>query len=133
MSLVYGGGNVGLMGIIADEVLKHNQKVIGVIPSFLMEREVGHTGISEMIITDTMHERKKIMMDKADIVITLPGGYGTFEELFEALTWAQLGLHNTPIGILNINGYYDGLIAQIQNMVDSKFLKPFKPRNVTRK
>ena len=124
ITLIFGGGRVGVMGLIADAVLKRGGKAIGVIPQFLMDKEVGHTGLTELIITENMHERKQKMADLSDGVITLPGGFGTLEEFFEVLTWLQLGLHNNPIGLLNIDGFYSPLLAQMDIMVDRKFLKP---------
>lgn len=124
ITLIFGGGRVGVMGLIADAVLKLGGKAIGVIPQFLMDKEVGHTGLTELIITDNMHERKQKMADLSDGVITLPGGFGTLEEFFEVLTWLQLGLHNNPIGLLNVEGFYDPLLAQMDIMVEKKFLKP---------
>jgi len=124
ITLVYGGGRVGVMGLIADEVLKNGGKVIGVIPEFLMNKEVGHEGLTELIITKNMHERKQKMTDLSDGVITLPGGYGTMEEFFEVLTWLQLGLHHKPIGLLNVGGFYNPLLSQLDVMVEQKFLKP---------
>jgi uncharacterized protein (TIGR00730 family) len=121
--LVYGGGSVGVMGIIADEMLKRKGLVTGVIPQFLMDKEVGHTGLTEMIITENMHQRKQKMADLADGFIILPGGFGTLEEFFEVLTWLQLGLHAKPIGVLNIGGFYDHLFAQMDVMVQHQFLK----------
>ena len=124
ITLVFGGGRVGVMGLIADAVLTRGGKAIGVIPQFLMDKEVGHTGLTELIITENMHERKQKMADLSDGVITMPGGFGTLEEFFEVLTWLQLGLHNNPIGLLNIDGFYDPLLAQMDIMVEKKFLKP---------
>jgi uncharacterized protein (TIGR00730 family) len=121
--LIYGGGSVGVMGIIADEVLKLGGQVTGVIPQFLMDKEVGHGGITEMIVTRNMHERKQKMADLADGFIILPGGFGTLEEFFEVLTWLQLGLHGKGIGILNVDGFYDFLFAQMDVMVAKRFLK----------
>ncbi len=121
--LVYGGGSVGVMGVIADEVLKLGGKVTGVIPQFLMDKEVGHTGVTEMIVTQNMHERKQKMADLADGFIILPGGFGTLEEFFEVLTWLQLGLHGKGIGVLNVDGFYDFLFAQMDVMVAKRFLK----------
>ena len=118
LELVYGGGSVGLMGIIADTVLVEGGKVIGVIPDFLNVKEVGHTGLTELHEVKSMHERKAMMEKLCDGVIVLPGGYGTMDEVFEMLTWSQLGLHRKPIGILNVNGYYDHLIAQMDRMVE---------------
>lgn len=124
ITLIFGGGRVGIMGLIADAVLDRGGKAVGVIPQFLMDKEVGHTGLTELIITSNMHERKQKMADLSDGVITLPGGFGTLEEFFEVLTWLQLGLHNNPIGLLNIDGFYDPLLAQMDIMVEKKFLKP---------
>jgi uncharacterized protein (TIGR00730 family) len=123
ITLVYGGGSVGVMGVLADEVLKHGGKVIGVIPQFLMDKEVGHKGITEMVITNNMHERKQRMADLSDGFVVLPGGFGTLEEFFEVLTWLQLGLHGKPIGVLNVGGYYDHLFLQMEVMVQHRFLK----------
>lgn len=122
--LIYGGGSVGVMGLLADAVLSCGGKVTGVIPQFLLDKEVGHKGIDEMVVTSNMHERKKTMADRSDGFIILPGGFGTLEEFFEVLTWLQLGLHAKPIGILNFNGFYNHLFAQIDVMVEQKFLKP---------
>lgn len=124
IGLVYGGGSVGVMGILANDVLELGGKVTGVIPQFLMDKEVGHKGLTEMIVTENMHQRKQKMADLSDGFVILPGGFGTLEELFEVLTWLQLGLHNKPIGVLNVNGFYDPLFAQMEIMVQSKFLKP---------
>lgn len=121
--LVYGGGSVGVMGIIADEVLKRNGHVTGVIPQFLLDLEVGHKAVTELIVTENMHQRKQKMADLADGFIILPGGFGTLEEFFEVLTWLQLGLHNKAIGVLNVGGYYDHLFAQMDVMVEHKLLK----------
>jgi uncharacterized protein (TIGR00730 family) len=124
IGLVYGGGSVGVMGVIADEMLKLNGRVTGVIPQFLMDKEVGHKYITEMIVTSNMHERKQKMADLADGFIILPGGFGTLEEFFEVLTWLQLGLHSKAIGVLNVDGFYDHLFAQLDVMVEKRFLKP---------
>ena len=124
ISLVFGGGRVGVMGLIADAVLERGGIAIGVIPKFLMDKEVGHTGLTELIITENMHQRKQKMADLSDGVITLPGGFGTMEEFFEVLTWLQLGIHGNPIGLLNIDGFYNPLLMQIDLMVENKFLKP---------
>ena len=123
MTLVYGAARIGVMGKVAQGVLKNGGKVIGVIPDFLMLREVYHTGLTELIITKNMHERKLKMYDLSDGIITLPGGYGTLEELFEMITWAQLGLHQKPVGILNVNGFYDDLLSLLKKMVEQGFLK----------
>lgn len=121
--LVYGGAKVGLMGAVADGVLKNGGKVIGVIPSFLRTKEVAHEGLTELIEVETLHERKLKMHDLSEGIITLPGGWGTMEELFEMMTWAQLGLHPKPIGILNTAGFYDPLLVLINKMVSEGFLK----------
>lgn len=123
ISLVYGGGNVGLMGAIADGVMENDGHTIGVLPYFLAQKELAHKGISEMILVETMHERKAKMCELAEGFIALPGGFGTMEELFEMLTWAQLSLHRKPVAILNINGFYDHLIEFIERMVESGLLK----------
>ncbi|QAZ41006.1 TIGR00730 family Rossman fold protein [Methylibium sp. Pch-M] len=120
--LVYGGGNVGLMGIVADAALAGGAPVIGVIPRSLMEREVGHPGLSELHVVETMHQRKQGMAERADAFLALPGGIGTFEELFEVWTWRQLGYHDQPIGLLNVGGYYDALVAFMQQTVDAGFV-----------
>jgi len=123
-TLVYGGGNIGLMGIVADAVLESKGQVIGVIPDFLMQKEVGHTGLSKLEIVPSMHERKKRMADLSDAFITLPGGWGTLDETAEILTWKQLGLIHQPVGILNVNGFFDMLLKQLNLMVNDGFLKP---------
>lgn len=123
IKLIFGGGSVGVMGVIADEMLKRGVAVTGVIPQFLMDKEVGHKSITEMIITENMHQRKQKMADLSDGFIILPGGFGTLEEFFEVLTWLQLGLHSKPIGVLNIGGFYDPLFAQMDMMVKHRFLK----------
>lgn len=120
--LVYGGGNVGLMGIVADAVLANGAPVCGVIPRSLMEREVGHRGLTELHVVETMHQRKQMMAERADAFVALPGGIGTFEELFEVWTWRQLGYHDQPIGLLNVEGYYDGLLAFLDRSVAEGFL-----------
>jgi len=124
ISLVYGGGKVGVMGLIADAVLSRGGKAIGIIPQFLMDKEVGHTGLTELHIVENMHQRKKMMSELSDGIITLPGGIGTLEEFFEVLTWLQLGLHSSPVGLLNVNGFYDLLLKQLDFMVEQRFLKP---------
>ncbi|HIC8754759.1 LOG family protein [Elizabethkingia anophelis] len=123
IGLVYGGANVGLMGAVADGVIENGGEAIGVLPHFLEGKEIAHENLTELILVDTMHERKTKMNELSDGVITLPGGFGTLEELFEMITWAQLGLHQKPIGILNINGFYDELLAFVQTMVNKGFLK----------
>jgi uncharacterized protein (TIGR00730 family) len=122
-SLVYGGGNVGLMGILADTVLSHDGEVIGVIPDFLVQREVGHRGVSKLEIVESMHERKKRMADLSDAFIAMPGGWGTLDELAEILTWRQLGLIYQPVGLLNINQYFNPLLEQMRSMVKEGFLR----------
>lgn len=124
ITLVYGGGKVGIMGILADAVLSRGGKAIGIIPQFLMDKEVGHRGLTELHIVENMHQRKQLMNDLCDGIIMLPGGFGTLEEFFEVLTWLQLGLHKHPVGILNVNGFYDLLLKQMDVMVEQKFLKP---------
>ena len=123
IELVYGGAKIGLMGAVADGVLSEGGKVIGVLPNFLKSKEIAHEQLTELILVDSMHERKTKMNELCDGVIALPGGFGTLEELFEMLTWAQLGLHKKPIAILNINGFYNPLNVMIQTMVDKGFLK----------
>ncbi|WP_312555213.1 LOG family protein [Empedobacter brevis] len=123
IELVYGGANVGLMGIVADSVLENKGVAIGVLPHFLKKVEVEYKGLSELILVDSMHERKAKMNQLSDGVITLPGGFGTLEEFFEMLTWAQLGLHKKPIAIYNIDGFYDDLLLFIKSMVTKGFLK----------
>ncbi|WP_281232559.1 TIGR00730 family Rossman fold protein [Flavobacterium gelatinilyticum] len=123
IGLVYGGANVGLMGAVADGALSENGTVIGVLPNFLRSKEIAHLGLTELILVESMHERKTKMNDLCDGVIALPGGFGTLEELFEMLTWAQLGLHKKPIAILNINSFYDSLIELTKVMVEKGLLK----------
>lgn len=120
--LVYGGGRVGLMGIVADAVLAAGGRAIGVIPEALMAREVGHTGLSELHVVPDMHQRKQKMAQGADAFVALPGGIGTLEELFEAWTWRHLGYHDQPIGLLNVDGYFDPLLSFVERMVSHDFL-----------
>lgn len=120
--LIYGGGRVGLMGVVADAVLAEGGRVIGVIPQTLMDREVGHRGLTELHVVQTMHERKRLMAEQADAFLALPGGIGTFEELFEVWTWRQLGYHDKPVGLLNVGGYYDKLAAFLAHTVEQGFL-----------
>ncbi len=122
-TLVFGGSKVGLMGKVANGALENNGKVIGVLPNFLKSKEILHNGVPEMIIVDSMHERKMKMHELSDAIIALPGGFGTLEELFEVITWGQLGLHQKPMGILNINGFYDELLAFLDTMVAKGLLK----------
>jgi len=123
-TLIYGGANIGLMGIIADELLSRGGNVIGVIPDFLMKREVGHAGVTKLEIVHTMHDRKKRMAELADAFIAMPGGWGTLDEFAEILTWKQLGLIHQPIGVLNIDSFFDPLLAQMAKMADRGFLSP---------
>ena len=122
LTLVFGGGKVGLMGVVADEVLRNSGKVIGVIPQFLYKREVGHDGVTQLEIVQSMHERKKRMAELSDAFVALPGGWGTLEELAEILTWKQLGLITQPVGILNVAGFFDPLLSQFATMTDMGFL-----------
>jgi uncharacterized protein (TIGR00730 family) len=122
--LVYGGAGIGTMGVLADRVLALGGEVIGVIPKALALKEVAHTHLTELHITHSMHERKMLMADLADGFIALPGGIGTMEELFEIWTWAQLGFHHKPCGLLNIAGYYDHLLAFLDHMASEKFVRP---------
>lgn len=123
IGLVYGGGNVGLMGEIANAVLKADGNVIGVIPNFMVEKELAHRQLTELKVVNSMHERKALMAELSDGFIALSGGIGTFEELFEILTWRQLGIHNKPCGILNVANYYDKLIDFINYSVEEEFVK----------
>ena len=123
INLIYGGGSVGIMGILADKILARNGKVTGIIPKFLYDWEVGHDGVTELIIVDSMHNRKQRMAEISDGFIALPGGFGTLEEMAEILTWNQLKLINKPVGLLNINGFFDPLLQMFDNMVDHGFLK----------
>ena len=123
ITLVYGGASVGVMGAVADAVLAEGGKVIGIMPGFLEEREISHTGLSELIVVHSMHERKAKMAELADGFVALPGGPGTLEEFFEIFTWAQLGLHQKPCGLLNINHYYDPLVELFHHMTKEKFLQ----------
>jgi uncharacterized protein (TIGR00730 family) len=122
--LVYGGGDVGLMGIVADAVLAAGGKAIGVIPEALVAREVAHRGLTELHIVRDMHERKAMMANRSNAFLTLPGGIGTFEEFFETLSWATLGLHQKAMGVLNVAGYFDPLIALLDHAVEQQFVKP---------
>ena len=122
IKLVYGAAKIGIMGLIAKSTLAHKGKVIGIIPEFLKLKEVVHLGLTELITTQNMHDRKLLMQTRSDGFITMPGGMGTMEELFEILTWLQLGLHSKPIGLLNVNHYYDDLILMLEKMVKKGFL-----------
>jgi len=121
--LVYGGGHVGLMGAVADGAVSAGGHVTGIIPKALFDVELGHEGITELKIVDSMHERKAMMANLSDMFIAMPGGYGTFEEFFEVVTWSQLGVHRKPSGLLNIDGYYDGLLAMCDHAVTQGFLR----------
>ena len=123
IELVYGGGNVGLMGVLADACLAGGTRVIGVIPQALVDREVAHLGLTELRVVNSMHERKAVMAELADGFVALPGGYGTWEELFEMLTWTQLGIQQRPCGLLNVNGYYDPLLELADRAVSEGFLR----------
>jgi uncharacterized protein (TIGR00730 family) len=124
IGLVYGGGNVGLMGIIADAVLKVGGEAQGVIPEHLMALEVGHKGLTKLHVVRSMHERKALMADLSDAFIAMPGGFGTLEEFCEVLTWSQLGLHAKPCGVLNVLGFYTPLLKMFDHAVEQRFLKP---------
>ena len=122
--IVYGGGNVGLMGVVADAALEAGGRVVGVIPRHLMERELGHGGVTELHVVGSMHERKALMADVSDAFVALPGGFGTLDEFCEILTWAQLGLHAKPCGILNVNGFFAPFLEQCDRAVAEGFLRP---------
>ncbi|MBP6775989.1 MAG: TIGR00730 family Rossman fold protein [Piscinibacter sp.] len=122
--LVYGGGGSGLMGEVADAALAAGARSTGVIPAALMERELGHRGLEELLVVETMHERKRMMAERSDAFVALPGGIGTFEELFEVWTWLQLGYHAKPVGLLNVAGYYDPLLAFLDRSVAQGFVPP---------
>ncbi|HMN20215.1 MAG TPA: TIGR00730 family Rossman fold protein [Ottowia sp.] len=129
--LVYGGGRSGLMGQVADAALAAGGRVIGVIPQALVEREHAHRGCTELLVVQTMHERKRLMAEHADAFLALPGGIGTFEEFFEAWTWRQLGYHEKPVGLLNQAGYYDAMIEFLRHSVDAGFMEEAQLRMVT--
>jgi hypothetical protein len=124
ISLVYGGSHLGLMGILADEALSAGGHVIGVIPRNLVDKEIAHPGLSELKVVDSMHARKALMSELSDAFIAMPGGYGTFEEFCEVLTWTQLGLQSKPCGLLNVDGFYDALLHLFDHAVEERFLKP---------
>jgi uncharacterized protein (TIGR00730 family) len=123
LSLIYGGGNVGLMGMVADAALAAGGEATGVIPKFLVDKEIAHNGLTQLHVVDSMHDRKALMTELADAFIALPGGYGTLEEFCEILTWAQLGLHQKPQGLLNVEGYYDPLLQLFDRAVTEDFLR----------
>jgi uncharacterized protein (TIGR00730 family) len=124
IGLVYGGGHVGLMGVVADAVLKNGGEVVGVIPRSMVDDELAHGGLTELHVVSTMHERTALMASKADAFLALPGGFGTAEEFFEIVTWRQLKLHHKPVGLLNVAGYFDPLIAWIDRGCADGFIKP---------
>jgi uncharacterized protein (TIGR00730 family) len=123
LRLVYGGGKVGMMGALADAALEAGGDVVGVIPRSIFDREIGHDGLPDLRVVDSMHERKALMAELSDAFVALPGGIGTFEELFEAYTWAQLGLHRKPLGLLDVAGYYEPLEAMLDHAVEQRFLR----------
>jgi uncharacterized protein (TIGR00730 family) len=129
IGLVYGGGRVGLMGVLADATLAHGGEVIGVIPQALVDRELAHRGVTELRVVHSMHQRKALMAELSEAFVALPGGYGTLEELCEVLTWSQLGLHRKPCGLLNTDGFYDPLLGQIDAAVKAQFI-PLKHRSL---
>jgi uncharacterized protein (TIGR00730 family) len=124
LGLVYGGGSVGLMGVIADAVLAEGGEVIGVLPRGLVGKELGHEGLTELHLVDSMHERKALMASLADGFVALPGGLGTLEEILEILTWAQLGIHRKPVGLVDVEGYWSGLLALVRHAVGEGFIRP---------
>ncbi len=124
LTLVFGGGHIGLMGVIADTVLAAGGRAIGVIPQALADKELAHQGLTQLHVVDTMHQRKALMADLSDAFVALPGGYGTLDETFEILTWAQLGIHRKPVGMLNVNGFFDPLLAWITRAVADELLRP---------
>ena len=124
LELVYGGAQVGLMGAVADAAIARGGEVFGVIPEFIAAREIAHLGVTRLVVVPSMHERKAAMAERADAFVALPGGFGTLDELFEILTWAQLGLHRKPCAVLNIAGYFDGLLTFLDHAADEQLLKP---------
>lgn len=124
VAVVYGGGHVGMMGALADSALAAGGKVVGVIPEHLMRPEVAHQGLTELLIVDSMHTRKRTMASRADAFVVLPGGYGTFEEMFEMVTWRQLRLHDKPVGLVNVDGYFDHLLAFLHHAEQQEFIRP---------
>jgi uncharacterized protein (TIGR00730 family) len=123
ITLVYGGGKVGLMGVLADAALAAGGEAIGVMPQALIDREIGHPGLTELKVVDSMHERKALMAELSNAFVAVPGGIGTLEELIEVYTWSQLGIHDKACGLLNVNGYYDGLVAFLDHAVGAGFLR----------
>jgi uncharacterized protein (TIGR00730 family) len=124
LELVFGAGHVGLMGALADAVLAAGGRAVGVIPQALVDKELAHGGLTELVVVDTMHQRKALMADRADAFAALPGGFGTADELFEILTWSQLGLHGKPVGLLNVAGFFDPLLSWLDRAVVDRFLRP---------
>ncbi len=124
IGIVYGGASVGLMGAVADAALAAGGEVIGVLPRAMMAREIGHTGLNELHLVETLHERKAMMADLSGAFVALPGGWGTFEEIFEVLSWAQIGLHRKPCALLNTDGFYDGLLSFLETAVAAGFVRP---------
>jgi uncharacterized protein (TIGR00730 family) len=123
LDLVYGAGNIGLMGVLADAALAGGGRVVGVIPHALLARELAHQGLSELHVVETMHQRKMLMADRSDAFVALPGGFGTLDELFEILTWAQLGIHAKPIGLLNVGGFFDTLLGWVRHAAAEGFIR----------
>lgn len=130
INLVYGGARVGLMGAVADAAMRHGGNVVGVIPHVLVDREVSNHGLTELHVVDTMHTRKALMAERADAFLILPGGYGTFEEMFEILTWQSIGLHTKPVCLLNVSGFYDGLLSFLNTCVAEGVLRPAARENL---
>lgn len=128
--LIYGGGSVGLMGIVANAVLREGGEAVGVIPKFLATRELLHTGLTELKVVASMHERKAVMADLSGAFLALPGGYGTLEELFEVITWSQLGLHHKPVGLLNVSGYFSPLLQFLDRGFDDGFIREQERRHL---
>ena len=124
MRLIFGGGGVGLMGVLCDSVIRNGGHVTGIIPAFLREREAHHGGLDELFVVESMHERKQMMFEQSDAFAILPGGFGTLDELFEMITWRQLELHDKPIVLVNVNGYWDPLIALVRRQVEEGFVRP---------
>lgn len=124
LQVVFGGGRVGLMGLVSDAALEHGGKVIGIIPSHIADKEIAHSGLTELHVVETMHERKQMMVDRADAFVILPGGLGTLDEFFEIFTWWQLGLHDKPVIIVNVAGYWTKLLDLIDHLIASKFARP---------
>jgi uncharacterized protein (TIGR00730 family) len=124
VGVVYGGGHVGLMGLLADTAMAAGGEVVGVMPQALIDREIGHRGLDDLRVVASMHERKALMAELGDAFIALPGGIGTLEELIEVYTWSQLGMHRKPLGVLNVNGYYDALGAFLDDAAEQRFLRP---------